>query len=119
MTNSWNTPVEAFEHLYPVRIERYQVRRGSGGAGKHPGGDGVIREFRFLAPAEVTLIADRRARGPWGLDGGAGGKPGRDSLNGRRIESKSRFEAREGDLLRIETPGGGGWGRAPARLLFR
>jgi N-methylhydantoinase B len=111
MTNSWNTPVEAFEHLFPVRIERYQVRRGSGGAGKHRGGDGIVREFRFLAPAEVTLLADRRARGPWGLRGGAPGAPGRDTLNGRRIPAKDRFQVRSGDLLRIETPGGGGWGR--------
>ncbi len=111
MTNSWNTPVEAFEHLYPVRIERYSVRRGSGGKGLHAGGDGIVREFRFLAPAEVTLIADRRERGPWGLAGGGAGKPGRDSLNGRRIKAKTRFAASEGDLLRIETPGGGGYGR--------
>ena len=115
MTNSWNTPVEAFEHQYPLRIEGYRVRKGSGGAGRHRGGDGIVREFRFLAPAEVTLIADRRERGPWGLAGGAPGRPGRDQLvhNGktRNIPAKVRFDANPGDLLRIETPGGGGWGK--------
>jgi len=116
MTNSWNTPVEAFEHTYPLRIESYRVRNGSGGAGRHRGGDGIIREFRFLAGAEVTLIADRRGRGPWGLAGGGSGKPGRDQLvrNGkaRNIPAKIRFDAQPGDLLRIETPGAGGWGVA-------
>ena len=114
MTNSWNTPVEAFEHQYPLRIESYRVRKSSGGAGRHRGGDGIVREFRFLASAEVTLIADRRDRGPWGLAGGAAGKPGRDQLvrrgKTRNIPAKVRFEAQPGDLLRIETPGGGGWG---------
>jgi N-methylhydantoinase B/oxoprolinase/acetone carboxylase alpha subunit len=112
MTNSWNTPVEAFEHQFPVRIEAYKVRRASGGAGKHRGGDGIIRRFRFLKPAEVTLIADRRDRGPWGLNGGGSGKPGRDTLTrgGRteRLPAKIRFEARPDDVLHIETPGGGG-----------
>jgi N-methylhydantoinase B len=115
MTNSWNTPVEAFEHQYPLRIESYRVRKGSGGSGRQRGGDGIVREFRFLAPAEVTLIADRRERGPWGLAGGAPGKPGRDQLvrggKTRNIPAKTRFEAQPGDLLHIETPGGGGWGR--------
>jgi len=115
MTNSWNTPVEAFEHQYPLRIESYRVRKGSGGAGRHRGGDGIVREFRFLAPAEVTLIADRRDRGPWGLAGGAAGKPGRDQLvrrgKTRNIPAKVRFEAQPADLLRIQTPGGGGWGK--------
>jgi N-methylhydantoinase B len=114
MTNSWNTPIEAFEHAYPVRIERYSVRRGSGGAGKHAGGDGIVREFRFLAPAEVTLIADRRERGPWGLAGGSAGAPGHDTLvrNGRKrkLASKARFEVQLGDVVGVETPGGGGWG---------
>ncbi len=114
MTNSWNTPVEAFEHQFPLRIEAYRVRRGSGGAGAHKGGDGIVREFRFLAPAEVTLLSDRRERGPYGLAGGSPGKPGRNTLvrasRPRKLPAKTRFEARPGDLLRIETPGGGGWG---------
>ena len=80
MTNSWNTPVEAFEHQYPLRIESYRVRKNSGGAGAHRGGDGIVREFRFLAPAEVTILSDRRVRGPYGLQGGEAGKPGRNTL---------------------------------------
>ncbi len=115
MTNTLNTPVEAFEHQFPVRVESYHVRRGSGGAGRHRGGDGIVRELRFLAPAEVTILSDRRQRGPWGLAGGEPGKPGRNTLvrRGRKtiLPGKTRMELREDDLLRIETPGGGGWGR--------
>ncbi len=120
MTNTLNTPVEAFEHQFPVRVESYHIRRGSGGAGEHRGGDGIVRELRFLAPAEVTILSDRRQRGPWGLAGGQSGKPGRNTLvqRGRKnkvpsqiLPGKTRMEIREGDLLRIETPGGGGWGR--------
>jgi N-methylhydantoinase B len=116
MTNSWNTPVEAFEHQYPLRIESYRVRRNSGGAGRHRGGDGIVRELRFLAPAEVTILSDRRVRGAYGLAGGEPGKPGRNSLvRGNRkpveIPAKTRFEIAAGDGLRIETPGGGGWGK--------
>ncbi len=114
MTNTWNTPVEAFEHLFPVRVESYRVRRGSGGSGKHPGGDGIVRELRFLTPAEVTILSDRRERSPWGLDGGAAGKPGRNTLlRGKRatsVPAKARLDLRADDVLRIETPGGGGWG---------
>jgi N-methylhydantoinase B/oxoprolinase/acetone carboxylase alpha subunit len=114
MTNSWNTPIEAFEHQFPLRIAGYRVRRESGGAGAHRGGDGIVREFEFLAPAEVTLLSDRRDRGPWGLAGGESGQPGRNTLvrGGRpqKLPAKTRFDARPGDLLRIETPGGGGWG---------
>jgi N-methylhydantoinase B/oxoprolinase/acetone carboxylase alpha subunit len=119
MTNSWNTPIEAFEHQFPLRIAGYRVRRGSGGAGAHRGGDGIVREFEFLVPAEVTLLSDRRERGPWGLAGGGSGKPGRNTLlrSGRsqKLPAKTRFEARPGDVLRIETPGGGGWGRPKKR----
>jgi N-methylhydantoinase B/oxoprolinase/acetone carboxylase alpha subunit len=110
MTNSWNTPVEAFEHLYPVRIRRYTLRRGSGGEGKHQGGDGIVREFEFRAAAEVTLLADRRERGPYGLKGGKPGQTGAAYLNGKPVAGRSRFPVRPGDRLRIETPGGGGWG---------
>ena len=116
MTNSWNTPVEAFEHEYPMRIRRYAVRRGSGGAGKHHGGDGIVRAIEFLTPAEVTILSDRRKRGPWGLHGGEAGAPGRNLLirNGATTElaAKVRFEVQVGDVLRIETPGGGGWGKS-------
>jgi N-methylhydantoinase B len=114
MTNSWNTPVEALELAYPVRVERYSVRRASGGAGRNRGGDGIVREFRFLAPAEVTLLSDRRDRGPWGLAGGSAGRPGRTVLlRGsieRQLPSKFRQEVQPGDVLRLETPGGGGYG---------
>jgi N-methylhydantoinase B/oxoprolinase/acetone carboxylase alpha subunit len=114
MTNTLNTPVEAFEHQFPVRVEKYRVRRGSGGAGKHRGGDGIVRELRFLTAADVTILSDRRQRGPWGLAGGKSGKPGRNTLirRGRKIalSAKMRVELREGDVLSIETPGGGGWG---------
>ena len=117
MTNSWNTPIEAFEHQFPLRIAGYRVRRGSGGAGRHRGGDGIVREFEFLTNAEVTLLSDRRERGPWGLAGGSSGKPGRNTLmragRPRNLLAKLRFDARPGDLLRIETPGGGGWGLIP------
>jgi N-methylhydantoinase B/oxoprolinase/acetone carboxylase alpha subunit len=111
MTNSWNTPVEAFEHEYPLRVRTYRVRRGSGGAGRHCGGDGIVREIEFLTPCDVTILSDRRARGPYGLNGGAAGAPGKNTLVGTGpIPAKCRFETREGDILRIETPGGGGWG---------
>lgn len=114
MTNSWNTPAEALEHEYPLRIRRYELRRGSGGAGRHRGGDGIVREIEFLEAAEVTILSDRRARGPWGLAGGASGSPGLNVLlrdgTPQTLASKTRFDARHGDVLRIETPGGGGWG---------
>lgn len=110
MTNTLNTPIESLEAHYPLRVERYAVRRGSGGAGRHPGGDGVVRSYRFLEDAEVTLLGERRRRGPWGLAGGADGAPGEDLLNGTRVPGKQRMRVRAGDLLEIRTPGGGGWG---------
>jgi N-methylhydantoinase B len=119
MTNSWNTPVEAFEHQYPLRIRRYAIRPDSGGEGRRSGGDGIIREFEFLAQAEVTLISDRRERGPYGLQGGSTGKPGRNLLirNGRStpIAGKALFQVQERDVVRIETPGGGGFGAPPKK----
>jgi N-methylhydantoinase B len=114
MTNSWNTPIEAFEHAYPMRIRSYGIRRGSGGAGKHRGGDGIVRAIEFLASAEVTILSDRRVRGPWGLQGGGPGAVGRNVLirDGAELElaAKIRLDVKAGDVLRIETPGGGGWG---------
>ena len=114
MTNTWNTPVEAFEHQFPVHVESYRVRRGSGGAGRHRGGDGIVRELRFLTEAEVTILSDRRINGPWGLNGGSPGEPGKNRLRrGSRniaLVGKTRVDAQAGDVLRIETPGGGGWG---------
>ena len=116
MTNSLNTPVEALERALPIRITGYTLRRGSGGAGRHAGGDGIVRSYQFLAPAEVTLLSDRRARGPWGLAGGEPGAPGVNSLSGpegeRALPGKFRLRVRAGETLTIRTPGGGGWGRA-------
>jgi N-methylhydantoinase B/oxoprolinase/acetone carboxylase alpha subunit len=115
MTNSWNTPVEAFEHQYPLRIRGYRIRSGSGGAGNHRGGDGIIREYEFLTGADVTILSDRRERGPYGLFGGESGAPGKNTLlRGKRataIPGKARFEVAAGDVLRIESPGGGGYGK--------
>ena len=114
MTNSWNTPIEAFEHQYPMRIRSYRIRTGSGGAGKHRGGDGIVREFEFLCPAQVTILSDRRKHGPYGLFGGDSGRPGSNTLlRGNRkisVAAKARFEAQAGDVFRIESPGGGGYG---------
>jgi N-methylhydantoinase B/oxoprolinase/acetone carboxylase alpha subunit len=115
MTNSWNTPIEAFEHEYPLRVRAYRIRGGSGGAGKHAGGDGIVRELEFLESAEVTILSDRRKRGPYGLQGGASGACGTSgvSVKGeyRELPSKTRFTIQRNERLRIETPGGGGWGR--------
>src|ERR1700722_9751135 len=114
MTNSWNTPVEAFEHLYPLRIRSYRIRSGSGGRGKHHGGDGIVREYEFLTSADVTVLADRRLRGPYGLAGGGAGAPGKTTLlKGKRkiaIPGKARFGVKAGDVVRVESPGGGGFG---------
>ena len=116
MTNSWNTPVEAIEHQFPVRIRSYRIRAGSGGRGASPGGDGITREFEFLAPAEVTILSDRRSRGPYGLQGGAAGQPGRNSLRKRNrtrsLSAKTKFEVKSGETLRIDSPGGGAFGRS-------
>jgi N-methylhydantoinase B len=114
MTNSLNTPIEALETAYPVRVRRYSLRRGSGGAGRHRGGDGVIREIEFLTDVRGSILSDRRRTAPYGLAGGKSGKPGRNRLTvagrTRELPSKVTFEAPAGSTLRIETPGGGGWG---------
>jgi N-methylhydantoinase B len=122
MTNTMNTPVEALEAYYPLRVHRYAIRRGSGGRGRHPGGEGIIRELEFLTAAQVTLLADRRRIPPYGLAGGGAGKPGRDWLirrtgggQARRLPSKTTLAVEPGDRVRIETPGGGGFGRARRR----
>ncbi len=111
MTNTLNTPVESLETHYPLRVRRYEIRSGSGGTGRMRGGDGLVREFEFLAPAEVTLLTERRRHGPWGLAGGRAGAPGRNLLNGRALPAKTEFTAVPGDRLIVETPGGGGYGR--------
>jgi N-methylhydantoinase B len=114
MTNSLNTPVEALEYAYPFRVRRYSYRRGSGGTGKFRGGDGLVREIELLGAAQVTILADRRVFAPYGLQGGEEGMPGRSILlsNGQPTElpGKCNLQAAAGDVVRIETPGGGGWG---------
>ena len=120
MTNSLNTPVEALEYFYPLRVRRYAYRRGSAGAGRYRGGDGLVREIEFLAPVRGTILADRRRTAPYGLAGGRPGKTGRSLLlraDGRieKLPGKCSFEAAAGDAVRIETPGGGGWGQAGRR----
>ncbi len=113
MTNTRNTPVEVLEMRYPVRVRRYAERRGSGGTGLHPGGDGIVRELEFLKPAVVTFLTERRRRAPWGLRGGQPGRSGRNALNGLPLPAKCEVAVRAGDLITLETPGGGGWGSPP------
>jgi N-methylhydantoinase B len=120
MTNSLNTPAEALEYSYPLRVRRYSLRPGSGGAGKHRGGDGIVREIEVLTDCEVTLLADRRSRGPWGLAGGESGVPGKTSLiraDGSVEKMPGKFSTRlkKGERIRVESPGGGGWGRASGK----
>jgi len=110
MTNTLNTPVESLETHYPLRVMRYEVRRNSGGIGRFPGGDGIVRELTFLEPAEITLLTERRTRGPWGLAGGGAGASGSNALNGIEVAPKVALHVGKGDVLTIATPGGGGWG---------
>lgn len=110
MTNTRNTPIEVMESLYPLRVTRYGLRDGSGGGGKHRGGDGIVREFQFLQPATVTLLTERRKHQPWGLHGGAAGKAGSNQLNNLPLSAKQSLSVKTGDRLTIETAGGGGWG---------
>jgi len=119
MTNSLNTPVEALEYAYPFRVLRYSYRRNSGGAGRFRGGDGLIREIEFLEPAQVTLLTERRGFAPYGLHGGGDGAKGRNILIEHGIEKelpgKCNMQVNAGAILRIETPGGGGWGQSVTR----
>ncbi|MGA7423840.1 MAG: hydantoinase B/oxoprolinase family protein [Candidatus Sulfotelmatobacter sp.] len=120
MTNSLNTPAEALEYAYPLRVRRYSLRSGSGGTGTHCGGEGIIREIEVLTDCEVTLLADRRTLGPWGLAGGEAGSPGKTSVirnSGSVEEMPGKFSTRlrKGERIRIESPGGGGWGRADVK----
>jgi N-methylhydantoinase B len=115
MSNTRNTPIESLEQAYPIRIEEYAVRRGSGGAGAHPGGEGVVRRYRVLEGCTMTLVTERRKRAPRGVAGGGPGAPGVNLLNGRPIPAKCRLQLEPGDVVTVMTPGGGGWGRvAPA-----
>jgi len=110
MSNTLNTPVEALESEFPLRVRRLALRRGSGGAGAHEGGDGVVREIEALAPMRYTLIGERRRHPPRGREGGWDGETGADYLNGEPLPGKCEGELEAGDRLRIETPGGGGHG---------
>ncbi len=110
MSNTLNTPVEALELSYPLRVERYELRRGSGGTGHFHGGDGVVRELRALEPCRLSLLTQRRTLAPRGTAGGADGLPGRNLLNGKELPAFVTVDLEAGDLLRIETPGGGGYG---------
>jgi N-methylhydantoinase B len=110
MTNSLNTPAEALEYAYPLRVREYRLRRGSGGTGKQRGGEGVVREIETIVAARMSLLADRRKRGPYGLYGGTDGAPGVNKINSQTIAAKGSHELKAGDRVRIETPGGGGWG---------
>jgi N-methylhydantoinase B len=117
MTNSLNTPAEALEYNYPFRVTRYSLRPSSGGAGKHPGGDGLIREIELMTDAEVTMLSDRRKTAPYGLSGGTNGAAGKTLILGdgdsrHELPSKASVRLRRGERVRIETPGGGGWGKA-------
>ena len=115
MTNTLNTPVEVLEHVYPVRVHRYALREGSGGRGEFPGGDGIIREIEMLTEVQAGILSERRKRRPYGLAGGSPGAAGKNELILKDcmqpLPSKSTFRVPAGGLIRIETPGGGGWGK--------
>jgi len=119
MTNSLNTPAEAMEYAYPMRVRRYSIRKGSGGAGSSRGGDGIVREVELLTDARVAVLSDRRRTRPYGLDGGEAGQPGRSLVisNGAAtlLAGKQSVQAKKGDVIRIESPGGGGHGKPKPR----
>ena len=110
MSNTRITPIESLETAYPIRIARYEIARGSGGEGTHRGGDGVVREYRVLEPCTVTLLTERRRHAPRGAASGADGSRGVNMLNGQPLPAKCRVELKAGDVVSIQTPGGGGWG---------
>jgi N-methylhydantoinase B len=117
MTNTMNTPIEALEIAYPFRIRQYELRPGSGGGGLHPGGDGVLRSYEFLAPATITLISERRRFAPWGLQGGSSAETGTNRIRraggeAELLPGKFSMRVNAGDVLEIASPGGGGWGAA-------
>jgi N-methylhydantoinase B len=110
MTNTLNTPVESLEYHYPLRLTQYAIRRGSGGAGSHRGGEGLLREYEFLQPATLSLLTERRRLAPWGLAGGEAAALGENHINGKLLPGKGTYSVEAGDRLLIATPGGGGWG---------
>jgi N-methylhydantoinase B len=115
MSNSLNTPIEALEHAYPVRITHYSLRRGSGGAGAHRGGDGIRRDIQLLTDMDVSILSERRAIAPHGIRDGESGARGENILfHGQeemQLPSKTTFRASKGDVLSLRSPGGGGCGR--------
>jgi N-methylhydantoinase B len=114
MTNTLNTPVEALEYAYPLRVVRYEIRKSSGGTGRYQGGDGIRRDIQALVDCEASLISERRRLAPYGLQGGESGMRGENVLirKGQEIPlgGKGRIELEAGDILSIRTPGGGGFG---------
>ena len=120
MTNTKNTPIEALERAFPMRVLRYRLRQGSGGAGSAKGGEGIERDLQVLEDVTVSLITERRVSQPWGLAGGGPGAtgenwllPGGDEARAERLPDKCTITLAAGDVLRMLTPGGGGWGAAP------
>ena len=118
MTNTMNTPIEALEFVYPFRVRKYAIRRGTGGDGQHKGGDGVVRDTEFLAPARVTVLSERRRLAPYGLHGGHHGEMGENVLlkggyEEVKLSGKEVLDVEPGDVLSVRTPGGGGWGEPP------
>ncbi|HEV8383797.1 MAG TPA: hydantoinase B/oxoprolinase family protein, partial [Candidatus Acidoferrales bacterium] len=115
MTNSLNSPIEVLEHAYPLRVRKYALRSGSGGRGRWRGGDGIVREIELLADVQVGLLCDRRETAPYGLAGGAPGAKGKNELltgnTKKSLAAKCSFYAKAGDVVRVESPGGGGWGK--------
>ncbi len=112
MTNTRNTPIEVMEASYPLRVHRYAIREGTGGGGRHRGGDGLIREFEFTDTTTVTLLTERRSHAPWGSHDGENGQPGMNKINNKVMPAKFSTTLKKGDRLVIETAGGGGWGKA-------
>lgn len=112
MSNTLNTPVEALELAYPLRVRRYALRRGSGGPGRFRGGEGVVRELEALAACRLSIVSERRRRSPAGMRGGGSGAPGRNLLNGDELPAKITLDLSAGDAVTIETPGGGGFGES-------
>jgi N-methylhydantoinase B len=112
MSNTLNTPVEAFEIEYPMRVERYELLYDSGGNGEHRGGDGILRSVRVLEPSSLSLLTDRRRHPPRGANGGEPGKVGQNFLNDKELPPKVGRELEAGDVVTIRTPGGGGYGKS-------
>jgi N-methylhydantoinase B len=113
MSNTLNTPVEALELEYPMRVERYQLRPGSGGAGEHRGGDGIERAVRVLEPATLSLLTDRRRHAPAGAAGGEPGAPGENRVGDEQLAPKASRSLAAEEVVTVRTPGGGGYGPPP------